>query len=72
MTETNVFQLYLPEREIMTGIATVSVRCPRVRDRLAKAPTHPFFLGDPAALRAPIEESRSADSDPLPKGHFHW
>ena len=26
---------YLPEREIMTGIGPVAVRCPRVRDRAA-------------------------------------
>jgi putative transposase len=28
---------YLPEREIMTGIGPVAVRCPRVRDRLGEA-----------------------------------
>ena len=27
---------YLPEREIMTGIGPVAVRCPRVRDRISK------------------------------------
>jgi putative transposase len=27
---------YLPEREIMTGIGSVAVRCPRVRDRISK------------------------------------
>src|SRR5262249_59234806 len=28
---------HLPEREIMTGIGPVVVRCPRVRDRVGKA-----------------------------------
>jgi putative transposase len=27
---------YLPEREIMTGIGPVAVRCPRVRDRVGE------------------------------------
>jgi putative transposase len=27
---------YLPEREIMTGIGPVAVRCPRVRDRIGE------------------------------------
>ena len=31
---------YLPEREIMTGIGAVRVRCPRVRDRVAHARAH--------------------------------
>ncbi len=29
---------YLPEREVQTGIGSVAVRCPRVRDRGAGAP----------------------------------
>ena len=29
---------HLPERDIMTGIGPVAVRCPRVRDRDGKAP----------------------------------
>jgi putative transposase len=28
---------HLPEREIMTGIGPVAVRCPRVRDRVGKS-----------------------------------
>ena len=28
---------HLPEREVMTGIGPVAVRCPRVRDRVGKA-----------------------------------
>jgi hypothetical protein len=27
---------HLPEREIMTGIGAVAVRCPRVRDRVGE------------------------------------
>jgi hypothetical protein len=27
---------HLPEREIMTGIGPVGVRCPRVRDRVGE------------------------------------
>ena len=27
---------YLPEREVMTGIGPVAVRCPRVRDRVGE------------------------------------
>ena len=30
---------HLPERQIMTGIGPVAVRCPRVRDRGGKAPS---------------------------------
>jgi putative transposase len=29
---------HLPEREIMTGIGPVAVRCPRVRDRVGEGP----------------------------------
>jgi len=39
---------HLPEREIMTGIGPVAVRCPRVRDRggglQTIAPLHPRRL----------------------------
>ena len=34
---------HLPEREIMTGIGPVAVRCPRVRDRVGKAPSASAF-----------------------------
>jgi putative transposase len=34
---------YLPEREIMTGIGPVAVRCPRVRDRAADSVEHIRF-----------------------------
>src|SRR6202035_2375025 len=43
---------HLPEREIMTGIGAVAVRCPRRRRRRA----HPIFVDDFASLCAPIEE----------------
>ena len=63
---------HLPEREIMTGIGPVAVRWPRVRDRVGRRlRAHPLFVGDSAALRAPVEEPRSADPDPLPEGHLH-
>ncbi len=29
---------HLPEREVMTGIGPVAVRCPRVRDRVGEGP----------------------------------
>ena len=65
---------HLPEREIMTGISPVAVRYPRATG-LAKARAHPFFLGDLAALRAPLEEPRDAQkgiSDrPLPPERTH-
>ena len=65
---------HLPEREIMTGIGPVAVRYPRATG-LAKARAHPFFLGDLAALRAPLEEPRDAQkgiSDrPLPPERTH-
>jgi hypothetical protein len=46
---------HLPEREIMTGIGPVG-----------RFGAHPLFVGDSAALRAPLEKPRSADPDPLP------
>ena len=32
---------------------------------------HPLFVRNTAALRAPLEEPRSADPDPLPQGRLH-
>ena len=62
---------HLPEREIMTGIGPVAVRCPRVRDRVGRrGGSHPLFVGDLAALRAPLEEPRSTDPGALPQGHL--
>jgi Zn-dependent peptidase ImmA (M78 family) len=63
---------HLPEREIMTGIGSVAVRQPRVRDRqpgrdggrIRYTPTHL------ATLRAPLQEPRGADPDPLPQGRL--
>src|SRR5580704_15649619 len=34
---------YLPEREIMTGIGSLAVRCPRVRDRISKGSVRIHF-----------------------------
>jgi hypothetical protein len=34
----NLLRFHLPEREIMTGIGPVAVRCPRVRDRAGEGP----------------------------------
>jgi hypothetical protein len=44
---------------VLTGIGSVAVRQPRVRDRAAAA-------GDPAALPAALEVDRDAAADPLP------
>jgi hypothetical protein len=53
---------HLPEREIMTGIGPVGVRCPRVRDRAGEgSQRNSLFLGDSAALRGP-SAGRPADS----------
>ena len=60
---------YLPEREIMTGIGPVAVRCPRVRDRVGEGSERiRFLVGNSATIRASIEEPRSADPDPIPEG----
>src|SRR3977135_768185 len=61
---------HLPEREIMTGIGAVAVRCPRVRDRVGEGGAHPIFVDDFASLCAPIEEPRGADPYSLPEGHL--
>jgi hypothetical protein len=58
---------HLPEREIVTGMGPVAVRCPRVRDRVGEG----HELGDSAALCTPVEEPRSADPYPLPQGRLH-
>jgi putative transposase len=66
---------HLPEREIMTGIGAVAVRCPRVRDRAGEGGERIRFsstiLPPYARLCAPIEEPRGADPDSLPEGHLH-
>ncbi len=66
-----VRQGHLPEREIMTGIGPIAVRCPRVRDRVGEDVERIRFSSATAALRTPIEEPRGADSDRLPQGHLH-
>ena len=44
----------LPEREVVTGIGPVAVRCRACVIALAKARAHPLLVGDSAALRAPV------------------
>jgi hypothetical protein len=61
---------HLPERKIVTGIGKVAVRCPRVRDRAGEG-ADPLLVCDLVAVRAPLEEPRGADSDPLSRGRFH-
>ena len=51
---------HLPEREVMTGIGPVAVRCPRVRDRVGEGSERIRFVGDFAALRAPVKDPRGA------------
>jgi hypothetical protein len=55
---------YLPEREIMTGIGPVAVRCPRVREPRRRPRAHSLFVGDFASLRAPVEKPRGVDPKP--------
>ena len=63
---------HLPEREVMTGIGPVAVRCPRVRDRVGEGSERiRFSLGNSAASRAPVKDPRGADPDPLPQGDLH-
>jgi hypothetical protein len=62
---------HLPEREIMTGIGPVVVRCPRVRDLGGEGSERiPLFVDDFASLCMPIEEPGGVDPDPLPQGHL--
>ena len=58
---------HLPEREIVTGIGAVAVRCPRVTAS-ARRRAHPISSNF-ASLYAPIEEPRDADPD-SPEGHL--
>ena len=63
---------HLPEREIVTGIGRVTVRCPRVRDRVGEGSERiRFSSADPSSVRAPLEEPRSADPDSLPQRDLH-
>ena len=49
---------HLPEREVMTGIGPVAVRCPRVRDRVGEGSERiRFSSAILAALRAPAAKS---------------
>jgi putative transposase len=63
---------HLPEREIVTGIGPVAVRCPRVRDRVGEDGERiRFSVGYFASLCAPIEEPGGVDPDSLPEGNLH-
>jgi putative transposase len=62
---------HLPEREIVTGIGPVAVRCPRVRDRGGEGPERIRFSSAILPPYAPVENSRSVDPDPLPQGCLH-
>jgi hypothetical protein len=55
----------LPEREIMTGVGPVAVRCPRVRDRAGEGPERIRFSSailPPCARRSKSLEVRSRSS----------
>ena len=56
-------QRHVPEREIITCIGAVEVRCPRVRDRVGEGGEHIRFSSTIfPPLCAPIEEPRGADA----------
>jgi putative transposase len=59
---------HLPEREIVTGIGAVAVRCPRVRDRVGEGGEHIRFSSTILPPYARREEPRGADPDSLLKG----
>jgi hypothetical protein len=48
---------HLPEREIMTGIGPVAVRCPRVRDRVGEGSQRIRFS---SAILPPYDVGRRA------------
>jgi len=61
----------LPEREIMTGIGPIAVRCPRVRDRVGQGPERIHFS---SAILPPYAR-RSKSLEPSPPRHQlvrHW
>jgi hypothetical protein len=61
----NLLRFHLPEREIMTGIGPVAVRCPRVRDRAGEGPERIRFSSailPPYARRSKSLEVRSRSS----------
>jgi putative transposase len=61
---------HLPERESMTAIGPVAVRCPRVRPRRARCAADPILVGNSFAPCMPIEKPGGPDSDSLPQGHL--
>jgi putative transposase len=60
---------YLPEREIMTDIGPVAVRCPRVCDRIGeRLSAHSFFVGHrrtPQLERRRAQQSQSSSRSSL-------
>ena len=62
---------HLPEREIMTGIGPVAVRCPRVRDRVGEGSERIRFSSAILPPYARRSKSLGADPDPLSQGRFH-
>src|SRR5207248_8318449 len=52
---------HLPEREIMTGIGPVAVRCPRVRDRGGEGPERTRFS---SAILPPARGCAGSCPDP--------
>jgi hypothetical protein len=62
---------HLPEREIMTGIGPVAVRCPRLRDRVGEGAERIRFSSailPPYACRSRLEVLIPG---PLSRGHLH-
>jgi hypothetical protein len=63
---------HLPEREIMTGIGRVAVRCPRVRDRVGEGSERIRFSsgrGSGSALRGSSSGARTEEGSPrVPAG----
>ena len=52
---------HLPEREVMTGIGPVPVRCPRVRDRQAAACDPERIHFTPTILPRYLRRSKSIE-----------
>ena len=61
---------HLPERTIQTGIGSVEVQQPRVRDRGSDRREDPLLAVDLAALCPTIEEFGCLDPDPLSSRDF--
>jgi len=68
LSQPGTFSDPLTEIRHRTGCGALS---PSSRPYRRRRGAHPLFVGDFAALRAPIEEPRSADLDPLLERHLH-